>query len=394
MKRFAKLISSRTFLCVCLIVVMGAFSMAGCAPADSAETDERYMPGGDYGGGQWLVGVIHTHTSFSDGYDEPEVMLEYAKNEAGLDYYIITDHNYAEDTSTMGPEEFAELKERAFAKADELDLLIDVGEEVGAYSTTKNIKYPGYPTWFGEFLALNMTNFIDGAEREMEELLPQALADNPGMFAVVCHPFNAAEDCVWMSSWDIPGITHIEVWNAYEDGDYYTGDWRQAGELDDCDNPKAFMMWDYLNIRGLRLFGTTGSDTHDVNYLDTAYCVNYIGDKPATMGAVYDSFKTGCFYGSNGPRIAEFTVGGEMMGGEIEPGDVEIAISVDYNHPISSVKLYKSGYLLEEWNPDVPAFEITLEDTAEEWDFYRMTVECEDGDRPGFAYSNPVFVGE
>jgi len=379
------------------MILLLIFTMAGCQANQNtalAEDGGKYMPGGEYGGGHWLIGVMHSHTNFSDGEDDPEVMLEYAKNEAGLDYYIVTDHNYSEDCSEMGPEEFAELRVIVAAKAKELGLLADVGEEVGAYSTSENIKYPGYPTWFGEFVALNITNFIDGAEKKMEELLPQAIADNPGMIASIAHPFNYAEDCAWMASWYIPGITHMEVWNAYEDGDYYTGDWAQMGEIDDIYNPIAFTMWDYLNIRGMRIFGTVGTDTHDVNYLDTAYSVNYIGSGPATMEAIYDSFKKGRFYGSNGPRITEFTINGVMMGGVVSAGEVEIAIAIDYNKTINSVKLYKSGYLFDEWVPGGPSFEITLTDDAEEWDFYRITVECEGDERPGFAYSNPIFIAE
>ena len=375
---------------IIILVVFAALVFGGCQSASNKEVEtEKYSPGGTYGGGQWLIGVIHAHSVFSDGIDEPEDMVSYAKNEAGLDFFILTDHNYAEDTSTMGPKEFAELKDRVGAKAAEVGLLADVGEEVGAYSTEENIKYPGYPTWYGEALAFNITNFIDGAERKMEEIIPEALADNPGSFFAIAHPFNYAEDCAWMASWNIPGITHLEVWNAYEDGDYYLGDWQQAGELDDCDNPKAFMMWDYLNIRGNHIYGTTGTDSHDLAWFDTAYSVNYIGDKPATMEAVYESFVNGRFYGSNGPRISGFRIGDAMMGDTIEPGDVEINISTEYNSKIDMITLYKNGYVFDEWEPGKTLFEVQVTDTAEEGDFYRITVKS--GSK-AFAYSNPIFV--
>ena len=249
--------------------------------------------------------------------------------------------------------------------------------------------------WYGEFLAFNITNFIDVEGLSAREAIIQTLEDNPGSFISIAHPFSLAEDTFWMGGWDIPGITHMEVWNAFEDGEYYLGDWRQAGLPDDPNNLMAFMAWDYLNNRGMRIFGTTGSDSHDMAFMDTAFSVNYIGTGPATMEAIYESFRTGRFYGSNGPRITEFTVNGEMMGGTTAAGELEIVINLEYNRPITTVWLYKNGFVLEEWEPGTTSFEATVEIEAEQWDFFRVMFESRtDEGRPGFAFSNPVFIGE
>ncbi len=136
-----------------------------------------------------LAGVIHVHTTLSDGGGTPNEVIRAARD-AGARFLVITDHNNADAKSFEGYHE---------------GVLVIVGAEL---STTA-----------GHILGLGISDptyrfsgdALDGID-DIKEL---------GGFAVAAHPFSSREDFQFQG-FDLPGDWGIELIN----GD---SEWRNAG---------------------------------------------------------------------------------------------------------------------------------------------------------------------
>jgi hypothetical protein len=142
-------------------------SLVGLAPRDGYER---------------AVGVVHVHTTLSDGGGTPEEVIA-AAGRVGLDFVGITDHNNVDAKPLEGIHD---------------DVLVLVGSEI---STVK-----------GHLLALGLEE--DPAYRFSRSGL-EDLEDvrDLGGFAFAAHPFSARADLRW-TGWDLPGPWGMELING------------------------------------------------------------------------------------------------------------------------------------------------------------------------------------
>jgi hypothetical protein len=136
-----------------------------------------------------VAGVVHVHTTYSDGRGTPEQVIAAARA-AGLDFIVITDHNGLDAKRFEGYSG---------------GLLVLVGTEI---STRQ-----GHLLGFG--FPEPAFRFSDEASEAIEDL--HAL----GGAAVVAHPDSPRQAFTW-TAWDLPGPWGIELLN----GDTQ---WRSAG---------------------------------------------------------------------------------------------------------------------------------------------------------------------
>jgi hypothetical protein len=136
-----------------------------------------------------VAGIIHVHTTASDGGGTPEEVVE-AGRAAGLQFLVITDHNTLDAKPVEGYRG---------------PLLVLVGVEV---STTA-----------GHLLGLGIPEppyrFSGDARDTLEDIR------DLGGVAVAAHPLSPREDLLW-TGWDLPGPFGIEILS----GD---SEWRTAG---------------------------------------------------------------------------------------------------------------------------------------------------------------------
>lgn len=136
------------------------------------------------------VGVIHLHTTVSDGSATHEQVARIAIRE-GLDFIIVTDHNrlVKEKEGWHGP------------------LLLLVGEEI--HDVQRNPQASHY-------LALGIQQEVVQHAAEPQALI--AAVNNQGGFGFLAHPYEIAPpfthepDLSW-ADWDVQGYAGIELWN-------------------------------------------------------------------------------------------------------------------------------------------------------------------------------------
>jgi PHP domain/Carbohydrate binding domain (family 11) len=138
-----------------------------------------------------LSGVVHVHTTFSDGGGTPEEVMA-AAQQAGLSFLIITDHN------NLGARNVAGYHGR---------LLVLIGSELS--SEEGHIVALGIPD-----PPFHFPPFVRDALEDVSEL---------GGVSFAAHPMSPIPDFRW-KRWDLPGSWGIEVLN----GD---SEWREAGSL-------------------------------------------------------------------------------------------------------------------------------------------------------------------
>jgi hypothetical protein len=136
-----------------------------------------------------VSGVVHVHTSLSDGRGTPESVIDAAKA-AGIDFVVITDHN-----------EFPAKRLEGYAGR----VLVIVGTEISTRS--------GHILAFG--LPEPTFRFSDDASEVLDDIRYL------GGVAVIAHPDNRRQDFRW-TQWDAPGPWGIEILN----GDT---EWRSMG---------------------------------------------------------------------------------------------------------------------------------------------------------------------
>ncbi len=180
--------SPRTRTIVFVIVLLGLLAWAvhvvrwKALPVVGEQAHDGY---------QRVSGVVHVHTTLSDGAATPDEVIAAARA-AGLDFVVITDHNNLEAKKWEGYHD---------------GLLVIVGTEV---STTA-----------GHVLGLGIADPVFRFSGDAYDALDDVAALGGAAFAA--HPTSPRSDFKW-TGWDLPGSWGLEVVN----GD---SQWRAAGWL-------------------------------------------------------------------------------------------------------------------------------------------------------------------
>lgn len=148
-----------------------------------------YAVTGDVPPGSRAVGVVHVHTTLSDGGGTPEEVVRAARA-AGLQFVVLTDHNNLDAKPLEGYHD---------------GVLVIVGTEI---STTA-----------GHVVALGIPDPVYRFSGDAGDALDDVRSLGGAAFAA--HPLSPREDFRW-TGWDLPGPWGIELVN----GD---SQWRAAG---------------------------------------------------------------------------------------------------------------------------------------------------------------------
>jgi len=181
----------------------------------------------------WYRGDFHAHTNFSDGYHPPVDLVNVARS-AGLDFFVITDHNTVEAYPKFG---------------NVSDILIIPGIEVTMKEGHYNVFglegefdwLPDVCVWPAE-LSGSIGRF-NSSTQLMQHAAEQELLNS------INHPL--LPPWAWLdNSTDLRHIQCLEIWN---DPSWPDNKWA---------NPQAVAMWTRWLNAGYRITAIGGSDYH------------------------------------------------------------------------------------------------------------------------------------
>lgn len=238
-------------------------------------------PYGDITSSKWLRGNLHTHTTRSDGSQDPgDVVTMYA--DAGYDFLAMTDH----DIWTT-PDELSELPSG--------DMLLLSGNEItraGSHVVHVQADALVNPHWDRQ----QVINDINRGEG----------------FAIVAHPnFEEFNHCSLESLFAWSGYVGIEIYNGVVS--------RGTG------GPYATIHWDRLLSSGRRVWGYAHDDFHDAGAGDLGRGWNVVLAREKTEQAIFSALREGRFYASTGVIIANIAVKGRQITIETENADRIVA---------------------------------------------------------------------
>lgn len=236
--------------------------------------------------GKWYAGVLHSHTTRSDGIYSPEELVKKAE-ETGLDFIIITDHN------------------RFCETVPESDrILVIPGTELTTEYGHTNIWGVQYP----------IDNFECDSYEEWNRKI--AMAKDNGATVCINHPLCSA--CGWKWPLEPEKADCVEIWNSPQH----------------TDNMICTSWWQDELKKGKIIPGVGGSDFHR-SYVVTAFLDNptsYVYAEECTSEAILSAIRAGHVTISPkvGGQMIELTSGDSIIGDTVKISDnTEVTVKVN-----------------------------------------------------------------
>lgn len=259
---------------------------------------------------QWYKGDTHLHTTNSDGRLTPGQLVDACK-EKGLDYMIITDHNYNT------------VKESYFDR----EMLVIQGQEITGE--------PGHVNIWGKKVPLEPPYALDTAE-DYEKII--GLCKDTGAVVSLNHPF--CSNCGFHLDMEAYPFDCVEVWNT----------------IQHSDNMKNRDWWVGQLLNGNRIAAVGGSDYHRDYVLPFLACpTTYVNAKDKTQNDILDALREGRSFVTHSPTSSTLF---------LNCGDAEIGDTVklsDGKKLEVKVSNFIKGFTLKVYNNEKVIFETTAE---------------------------------
>jgi hypothetical protein len=355
-----------------LILVLLALVMLANNVAEAEEYDVYY-------------GQLHSHSGLSDAYGPPSKAYKYARDEAGLDFFSLADHDcYPYENDGLTDSEYEDMKSVA-----------DSYNEDGVYTTfwgfewtSDDLSWGGPETLLGKghIAVINSPDLCEADEEETNELneLVDWLNDDmmrEDAVAFFNHPgeYNTTFDYF---NFDYTGkIVGMELWNRNDD--YY-------------DVALGTGFWYHNAMDKGWYIGASGSqDNHSFDWGTLNEWRMAILAPALTRADLLEAMKARRFYSSRDMNLVlSFTCDGAQMGSVIEAGtglEVVIEASDGDGEVFSQIELLKNETVIETWIPDSTDPIVTTTVTGDPADYFYARV-YQEGETGWRAISSPIFI--
>jgi len=225
--------------------------------------------------GRWFRGILHTHTTASDGKWEPEQVVRWYADQ-GYDFVCLTDHG---KVTRIEPEPGGPL--------------LIPGEEIDFADPERRVGYHMVALDIADAISINRT----ARGQEGVDRIRQA-----GGEAILCHPYWSSQTVEDLRS--IEGALGVEVFNTSCQVSIAKG--------------LSSVHWDDALGRGKRWFGFAVDDSH-WRRMDGAGGWVMVRAAELSRAAIMAALRAGAFYSSQGPVVEEITF--------TEPGRVRVRCS-------------------------------------------------------------------
>lgn len=349
---------------------------------------------------RFFWGDVHTHTNLSDGKGNMDQLLTCARDQAHLDFVILTDHDFGNGPPwRMSRETLKAIQDKADAYTVEGKFIAIAGyewtsqakywTEVGPGQPSERL-FPGPPKFFNHknvyfparverlFSAKDPAYFTPG-------LLAEAVRQHGGLIHNN-HPF-VYGDNETRDQWEYPlrdssVITNTEMGpdtSRYK-GKTFQLNWEQS-------------LREFLN-KGRKTGFVGGTDTHDGKpAARTAVLAERL-----TRPALFEALRRRRNYAITHARIVlDFQINGHPMGEEIvTQAKPRIAGSVKGTAPLTEVVIIRDGSIFKRLTPNGTWVKFDFrDDTFQKSSYYYLRVVQGDADEhgnPSRAWSSPIWV--
>jgi len=322
----------------------------------------------DIGGYNVYYGILHNHTTVSDGTGTDDEAYNYAKNIAGLDFFSTANHE-----TYIVEAEWAAIK----AAADKYN-------EDGVFTTFRGFEI----SISGHVTVINTDDYPSISEDPSGNLVElSAWLEARNGLAFFNHP-NRGEGKVFGGFASAPCYKFVgmELFNGRDDYSmhyYNDGYWPDDGGLNHFSE---------ANSRGWKI-GASGSDDNHAGTWGTRtdYRLAILSEH-LTRAELFAAMEARRFYSTLDKNLAlSFKLDTNEMGSTVEGGDYDVQIqAMDMDdESFTRVMLFRNGIEMNTWDIDTQAVDLTLPLTAFSDEFYYVKVTQADGDE---AVSSPVFI--
>ncbi len=325
-------------------------------------------------------GMLHSHTKISDGSGTPSEAYEYARDNAGLDFFGIADHDYYPDDMTVN--DWNTIKNAANTYNDDGNFVTFWGFEW----TSDSDEWQTNGLAQGHITIVNSEDFCISTyepTRTLNQLVDWmsgreliAFFNHPGEYGTTFDKFefNRTDKIVGM-----------ELWNRSDD--YYTNDGYY-------NNDGGLSYYDEAINRGWYIGASGSQDNHDTNWGTGNEWRMAVLAAEKNRASIYQAMKARRFYSTRDKNLSlSFKCNGAEMGSQIE-GDtlnIQIEASDGDNEIFSKIELVKNGNVIQTWNPNTTHPNIIHLATSDKGDHLYVRV-FQAGENGWQAISSPVFI--
>ncbi len=342
------------------VILDGCFYADTIAPAAQARTEEKPV---------WkhYFGLLHAHTSFSDGTGTVEEAFSYAAQVKNLDFFAVTDHSDSFDNAVFGAlDKDGSLISTEWAR----------GKEAAAAVTGKGfVGIFGYEMTWPEDRALGHINTFHTPgwqTRDQFDSLEdycQALGKIPGAVSQFNHPSHA--------------------YGTFHNFSRYTPEQdavMHLVEVDSGDSRDPYAYYIMALDAGWHLAPANNQNNHNGFWGDASGVRTVVLAKELTEPAIYDAIANYRVYATEDPELTiDYTLNGALMG-SILPLQEQLTAAFSLSSPAALVEVVGTGgQVLASWeNTDKGTGPV-----PQQSDYYFLRVTQADGDT---AVTAPVWV--
>lgn len=375
-----KIISLKSVHIYIIVTIIGfnngcfyiAESTAPTIPSSNDSTSESRHRAA-FGKYKVYYGGFHNHSNVSDGTGTPDEAYRYARDEAGLDFFGLSDHDAAQNDSVY----HSTIKTANSYNADSI------------FTTFWGFEWSSGT--YGHIAIINSDDFtscLDSGSTTFSGICSWIEARD--CIAILNHPGRQDRSSTEFNHFSSPvcdKIVGMELWNKgtsfsayyYNDG-YYTGD-----------NQRGF--FDEALARGWKIGAAGGEDNHYGNWGTLTNFRIAILAEQLTRTNLLSAMKARRFYSTLDKNLAlSFTIAGNEMGSTIPSGNCALRIQTfdADSEGFSNVMLFdKDHSIRKSWDSSEPIVDISDTLLINTGDYYYVKVTEADGDE---AISSPIWV--
>ncbi|MBI4882307.1 MAG: CehA/McbA family metallohydrolase [Planctomycetes bacterium] len=330
-------------------------------------------------------GDVHGHTACSDGKGTVEEYLAHARDAAGLDFVIVTDHDFGNAPPWRMPAEvWLHTQDAADAFTVDGKFVAISGYEwtsqpkhwadAPRFYNHKNAYFPGRVPY--------LYNAKD-ARYASPDQLAAALWEVGGL-AHNCHPSPGPEGA---DQWDYSAASALVIANSEIGPDVL---WHEGKQYEPGTESAVRAFLD----RGGRTGFVRGTDTHE----GKPAARTAVLARELTREAVFEALRQRRCYAVSHARIGlDFRIDGHVMGEDTEiEGKPEIAVAVRGTDRIDEIAIVRDGAILRAVHPATERARLAFVDetfAGASCYYVRVTqADLDEHGNPSRAWSSPIWV--